>query len=220
MAGISADYITEAHGSFASNHCIDCKLEVKDIKETVLERKIPKCSRCGGLVKPDIVFFGESLPSDFFKYQREVKKAKLVIVIGTSLTVYPFAVLPQLAARDVPRVLINKEIVGDFGEDSARKDIIYEGDCDEAVKELAEELGWTKELLDLHTKVTSKSGTKDEETKDVESRVEDLVTQVERGLQINEEKDEEEVGKDDEAKENEAKENEAKENEAKDREKL
>ena len=203
MAGISADYITEAHGSFASNHCIDCKFEVKDIKEIVLERKIPKCSRCGGLVKPDIVFFGESLPSDFFKYQGEVKKAKLVIVIGTSLTVYPFAVLPQLAARDVPRVLINNEIVGDFGEDSERKDIIYEGDCDEAVRELAEELGWTEQLLDLHSKVTCKSRTKDEEKKDVESRVEDLVTQVEKNLQIKEGEDEEEVGNPDGAKDRE-----------------
>jgi len=62
-AGVPADKIVEAHGSFATQRCIDCRVPYDDEKmhRDVKERKIPRCERCGGLVKPDIVFFGESV---------------------------------------------------------------------------------------------------------------------------------------------------------------
>ena len=53
----------EAHGSFASQSCIDCKtpFDAAEIRRSIEEEKIPRCNRCRGLVKPDIVFFGESV---------------------------------------------------------------------------------------------------------------------------------------------------------------
>ena len=53
----------EAHGSFASQGCIDCKapFDAAEIKRLIQEEKIPRCARCRGLVKPDIVFFGEAV---------------------------------------------------------------------------------------------------------------------------------------------------------------
>ena len=62
-AGIPAGKIIEAHGSFATQHCIECKRPFSDteMKEVVEEGRIPKCKSCKGLVKPDIVFFGESV---------------------------------------------------------------------------------------------------------------------------------------------------------------
>ena len=68
-AGVPSDKIIEAHGSFAQQRCIECKTEFDDakMKEIVMnfarDKKIPRCERkgCGGLVKPDIVFFGESV---------------------------------------------------------------------------------------------------------------------------------------------------------------
>lgn len=62
-AGIPERKVVEAHGSFASQRCIDCKspYDSEEIKQKVMEAKIPKCKRCGGLVKPDIVFFGEAV---------------------------------------------------------------------------------------------------------------------------------------------------------------
>ena len=54
----------------------------------------PTCERCNGLVKPDIVFFGESLPKKFSdSVQADFKNCDLLIVLGTSLTVQPFASL-------------------------------------------------------------------------------------------------------------------------------
>ena len=62
-AGIPAGKIIEAHGSFATQRCIECKRPFSDteMKEVVEEERIPKCKSCKGLVKPDIVFFGESV---------------------------------------------------------------------------------------------------------------------------------------------------------------
>jgi hypothetical protein len=62
-AGIPAGKIIEAHGSFATQRCIECKRSFSDteMKECVKEERIPRCETCKGLVKPDIVFFGESV---------------------------------------------------------------------------------------------------------------------------------------------------------------
>ena len=62
-AGISKEKVVEAHGSFASQSCIDCKtpFDAAEIRRLIQEGRIPRCNRCRGLVKPDIVFFGESV---------------------------------------------------------------------------------------------------------------------------------------------------------------
>lgn len=62
-AGIPETKLIEAHGSFASHHCIDCDAEYdnESMMDAVEQSKIPRCRRCRGLVKPDIVFFGESV---------------------------------------------------------------------------------------------------------------------------------------------------------------
>lgn len=65
QAGVPTDKIVEAHGSFATQRCIDCKTEYPDdlMKMAVAAGDVPHCivPQCNGLVKPDIVFFGEAL---------------------------------------------------------------------------------------------------------------------------------------------------------------
>lgn len=86
--------------------------------------------------------------------------ADLVIVIGTSLQVQPFASLPNRCQEDVPRLLINNEVVGEadlfhprrgfnFGEYNYR-DVKAIGDCQQAVVQLADLLGWKDALLERH----------------------------------------------------------------------
>lgn len=62
-AGVPDDKIIEAHGSFATQRCIDCGAPYDDdlIKVHIKEKTIPRCEGCRGLVKPDIVFFGEAV---------------------------------------------------------------------------------------------------------------------------------------------------------------
>ena len=68
VAGLEKSRIVEAHGSFGSAHCLDCRRVAS--REYVLASgvrtgQVVQCD-CGGLVKPDIVFFGESLPANFY----------------------------------------------------------------------------------------------------------------------------------------------------------
>lgn len=180
-AGISESKVIEAHGSFAKNHCIDCRKEmhVEELKRQMykLDKKksneeddetpsigsipltskngqkvgIPKCE-CGGLVKPDIVFFGEGLPEEFFEgYSEDVPEADLVIVAGTSLTVSPFSMLPSEAPTSAVRVLFNIEQVGDFGTRS--NDVLELDDCDSGIVRFAEMCGWGKDLDKLVKKI-------------------------------------------------------------------
>lgn len=139
----------EAHGSFAKQSCIDCKTAYPDdeIREHVQAKTIPKCHDCGGLVKPEIVFFGEQLPRAFHDNIDLPAEADLCIVMGTSLTVQPFASLPSAARDGTPRLLINMERVGGLGGRS--DDVLLLEKCDKGVMRLCRALGWDEELEDL-----------------------------------------------------------------------
>ncbi|OTB07404.1 hypothetical protein M426DRAFT_250881 [Hypoxylon sp. CI-4A] len=147
-AGVPGDKIIEAHGSFATQRCIDCRTEFPDdkMREYVQRGEPPHCVRegCGGLVKPDIVFFGEQLPERFYRNIDIAQTADLVLVMGTSLLVHPFAGLPRQAGEGVPRVLFNLEQAGDLG--SRADDVLCLDECDSGVRKLADELGWRDEL--------------------------------------------------------------------------
>ena len=102
-------------------------------------------------MKPDIVFFGEALPADFSMNSDALRAADLVIILGTSLTVYPFAALPDLCLPKTPRLLFNLERVGTLG--GRPDDVLVLGPCDAGVKQFAEELGWLDELNELWAKI-------------------------------------------------------------------
>ncbi|KAJ5414064.1 NAD-dependent protein deacetylase hst2-1 [Penicillium cosmopolitanum] len=145
QAGVPGEMIVEAHGSFASQRCIECKTPYPDeeMHKMVDQGKVPRCG-CGGYVKPDIVFFGEALPSSFFENRSLPAAADLCIVMGTSLSVQPFASLPSLVSDGVPRVLINMQKVGGMG--SRPDDVLLLGDCDAGVRKFAKAMGWEEEL--------------------------------------------------------------------------
>ncbi|KAG5350502.1 hypothetical protein C0989_010788 [Termitomyces sp. Mn162] len=155
-AGVSADKIVEAHGSFATHRCIDCwtPFDGNEMRDIVLAKRapgegvrIPRCKikECGGLVKPNIVFFGEPLPERFIRTIPAIGEADLLLIIGTSLTVHPFASLAGMADhKTCRRVLINLERVGDIGRRPG--DTVLLGECDVIIRELCAALGWADEL--------------------------------------------------------------------------
>ena len=102
--------VFELHGSPRLHHCRSCGDE-KTYAE-ILPRlgpardQIPRCA-CGGVYKPDITFFGESLPErDFVGGQELAIRADVLLVLGTSLTVYPAAGLPRLTLQAGGEVVI------------------------------------------------------------------------------------------------------------------
>lgn len=111
--------------------------------------KNPKCSvEGGGLVKPDIVFFGEGLPQKFFQaWEDDLPDADLAIIAGTSLTVGPFNQLPLDVKPNVPRLLFNMEKVGGIG--SRKNDVLALGGCDDQVRNFVKLCGWEEELDEL-----------------------------------------------------------------------
>ena len=154
LAGVTENKIVEAHGSFAKSYCVNCKAQYDNdaMRSAILKNEIPHCKKCGGLAKPGIVFFGESLPKRFHKMHRsDMKSCDLLIVAGTSLRVQPFSELPRIV-KGVPRVLINRECVGEGGhngfdfDSKHTQDVLALGNCDDVVSKLAELLGWTEEL--------------------------------------------------------------------------
>ncbi|KAJ1888423.1 NAD-dependent protein deacetylase sirtuin-2 [Kickxella alabastrina] len=168
VAGIDPELIVEAHGSFHTAHCIGrkCLKEYSQawVKKKIFQDEIPRCSVCNSLVKPDITFFGEGLPPRFFELlENDFGSCDLLVVMGTSLLVQPFASLINDVADSVPRLLINRVRVGeasapgtgfDFdGKHVGRthRDALVLGDCDAACVLLAERLGWTDELAELRS---------------------------------------------------------------------
>ncbi|XP_069699063.1 NAD-dependent protein deacetylase sirtuin-2 [Periplaneta americana] len=167
VAGVPEAKIVEAHGTFHTSHCLQCKREygLQWMKERIFEDVVPSCEDCNGIVKPDIVFFGENLPPRFFLYaQKDFAKCDLLIIMGSSLTVQPFASLIDKVPTNCPRLLINREKAGqrdrlmamlgmssgmDFDSDKNFRDVLWQGDCDEGCQVLADKLGWGDELRQL-----------------------------------------------------------------------
>ena len=179
-AGVPAEKIIEAHGSFASQRCIDCKkvYPTKLMKEAIDKREVPHCLtlECNGLVKPDIVFFGEQLPEDFHINKTLPCAADLCIVMGTSLTVQPFASLPNFCSDGVPRVLLNREQVGSLG--SRADDVLCLEDCDDGVHKLASALGWMEELETLWNETCPAKDTQSPENLTIKSKDEALNDEI------------------------------------------
>jgi len=95
----------------------------------------------------------EELPKRYFEYvKKDFPKCDLLIVMGTSLQVHPFASLIEKVASGTPRLLINRERVGEYpygGFDfssSGSADIFFHGDCDVGCQQLAKLLKWESDL--------------------------------------------------------------------------
>jgi len=110
-----SNQVYHVHGSLFEFHCDQCQSEyngeVPGMPAPVESVEPPRCEKCAGLIRPNVVWFGEALPDD--AWQRSVDavvNADLVVVVGTSSVVYPAAGLPELAvANGTPVIEVNPE---------------------------------------------------------------------------------------------------------------
>lgn len=158
------DRVIECHGSFATATCTKCdhKVSAYKIRDIVLSQKIPLCEVChgdkvnsvstddlgiegtdykdlvcSGIMKPDIVFFGEGLPDTFHEAMAGDKtECDLLLVIGSSLKVRPVALIPNSLPAHVPQILINREPLPHY-----RFDVELLGDCDVIINHICRLLG-------------------------------------------------------------------------------
>ena len=93
--------VIEMHGTMQTLTCTQCYHQVDAtiyLSGFVNTGEIPHCPECAGILKPDVILFGEQLPqAAWFKAQQEARKCDLMLVVGSSLEVLPVAGLPMQA---------------------------------------------------------------------------------------------------------------------------
>lgn len=139
VAGVSSKRMVYAHGSLQWATCCRCKRKVMatQIEESIKQGEVPLCRvkmapktessrrrlkrtrseehsdlQCGGVLKPGVTFFGETLHDKVRKsLEADRDKADALIVIGTSLSVAPMSKVIQYLPPSIPRILINRNVV-------------------------------------------------------------------------------------------------------------
>lgn len=149
VVSTDADMVRECHGTLRKARCSKCNQPSSGFWSSVRDERIAQCLHCGGVVRPNVVFFGEGLPESFSLTQfTDLNSCDLLMVMGTSLRVYPFAGLVNGVSDLTPRVLFNNEAVGPFANKSSSsyRDVCAVGDIDARVRELVALLGWEEEF--------------------------------------------------------------------------
>lgn len=102
--------VLEVHGSLDTLTCINCyrRVKAREFSAAYYERmEIPHCPDCGGILKPDVILYGEQLPArTWLKAQEASKSCDLMIVAGSSLEVLPVAGLPMRALENGARLIL------------------------------------------------------------------------------------------------------------------
>jgi NAD-dependent deacetylase len=98
--------VIAVHGGYWTSHCLECRgpFSLDDLLELLRRGPVPRCP-CGGVVKPDVVLFGEPVYA-MEEAVAAVADADLLLVLGSSLAVYPAAWLPEAAGCEV--VVVNR----------------------------------------------------------------------------------------------------------------
>jgi NAD-dependent SIR2 family protein deacetylase len=134
--------VLQCHGSFATASCIDCKVKVpgSDLEPSIFAKTVAMCQKCpDGIMKPDIVFFGEPLPPHVDTcYSADRKRIDLLIVMGSSLRVAPIGTINSNLPHNIPQILINREVLPGMNT----FDIYLLGNSDVITQELMRRLGW------------------------------------------------------------------------------
>lgn len=101
--------VIEFHGNFAWQRCMDCGRRYKT-RSVDMDRLPPHC-KCGGILRPECVFFGEPIPPQhLYRSQVAAEQCDVMLVIGTSAYVQPAASIPALSKQSGARVIeINPE---------------------------------------------------------------------------------------------------------------
>ena len=133
--------VVELHGTVATTSGLGCGEQVATA--AVLARlgaeADPPCRACGGLLKPDVVYFGQALPDDALdRAVRAATTADVFVTVGTTLTVHPVAGLAELAARSGAELVIVNAEPTPYDPLAAR---VVRDPIDEAVPALVAELG-------------------------------------------------------------------------------
>ena len=108
-----AQHVIELHGTAYTGTCINCYRVYPSDKfcvEWIESQTIPRCAECGGIVKPNVILFGEALPvKALMAAKQAVTRCDVLLIAGSSLEVAPASDLPRLAqAREAKLIMVNR----------------------------------------------------------------------------------------------------------------
>ena len=171
LSGIPNSKIVYSHGILNPCHCLNCNKEISlnycmekikpNLNNLNLNFKdfiVPICPNCNSnQIKPDVVFFGEDNPKQFYEnINQDFENCDLLLIVGTSLQVNPFADLIYKVNLNVPRILINlnpvkeKNINDPNGFDFLNnRDFFIQGDCQEFALNFINEMNWNDKFSNL-----------------------------------------------------------------------
>ena len=102
-SGVPESQVIELHGNSTYAKCLSCstRVEMADLEQQFRERgQVEPCGRCGGIIKSATISFGQAMPeAEMLRAQAATQACDLMLVLGSSLVVYPAAGLPQYAKR-------------------------------------------------------------------------------------------------------------------------
>jgi NAD-dependent deacetylase sirtuin 2 len=171
------DVIVECHGTCRYAICshLHCGFRINELSamnelfwDKIRNDCVPTCPQCNTHLRPDVTFFGEPVPERFIiNSQLDLPQCDLILVMGTSLVVYPVASLPQMVSEKAVRMLINRDATGCFQHvnpcnasltqtnnivpwnTQAYRDVFFQGDCDTAAELFAKALGTEEEFNNI-----------------------------------------------------------------------
>ncbi len=133
--------VVEVHGSIRTSSCPSCasRYPLDEVLALLEEGGVPRCSACGGVLKPDVVFFGELLPERAIDRAFELaRSAALLLVVGSGLEVWPVSMLPDETVQAGGQVAIVNRGPTTFDGQAVLK---IEGGAGETLAALVEEVG-------------------------------------------------------------------------------
>ena len=113
-AGLPREVVHEIHGTTVESACLRCRYrEPSDVscRRVAAGDLAPECPECGGLLKPATISFGQAMPQDVLQAaEQQARGCDLFLAVGSSLVVYPAAMLPVIAKRSGARlVIVNRD---------------------------------------------------------------------------------------------------------------
>jgi len=140
-AGNSPEKVYELHGNMRWLRCMDCdkRYPLEEMVEKYrAQYDVPECERCHGILKPDVIFFGELLPQVTLKNATfNATRCDLIIVIGSSLVVYPAASIPMYAKGAGAKLVIINNTPTSFDIEA---DVVIHHTAGEAMEMIMEEV--------------------------------------------------------------------------------
>jgi len=133
-----SQHVIEIHGTLRTLSCTNCFKQFESgpfLPPYIETGKIPQCLSCNGILKPDVILFGEQLPqAAWYEAQRAARQCDLMVVAGSSLEVLPVAGLPMQALdRGAHLIIINSTPT----YLNVRADVVIPGDVAATIPEIA-----------------------------------------------------------------------------------